>query len=141
MDGDDAQPAEDRVAVWLTAHEDRPGGLTGVLDQLARGADDVGDRTLEVTMVAAVELVFVAVRPVGRASRDGGSVFGWGLHAPRPGRRRTDPSALHRNLDSSLANSRGVARSSRRGAAPTDTASLRCWQRAREDSNLWPRVP
>jgi hypothetical protein len=35
VDGDDAQPGEDRVAVWLGAQEDRPGRLAGVLDEFA----------------------------------------------------------------------------------------------------------
>ena len=33
---DDAQPGEDRIALGLTAEEDRPRRLAGILDELAR---------------------------------------------------------------------------------------------------------
>ena len=46
VDGDDAQPGEDRDALGLGAQQDRPGGLAGVLDQLAGGVDDVRDGAL-----------------------------------------------------------------------------------------------
>jgi hypothetical protein len=36
VDRDDAQPGEDRIALGLTAQEDRPRRLAGVLDELAR---------------------------------------------------------------------------------------------------------
>jgi len=60
VDGDHAQPGEDRVAVGLGSQQGGPGGLAGVLDQLARGVDGVRDGALEVAVVASVELGFVA---------------------------------------------------------------------------------
>ena len=60
VDGDDAQPGEDRGAVGLAAQHDRPGGLAGVFDQLARGVDDAGDGALEIAVMAAVERLLVA---------------------------------------------------------------------------------
>src|SRR4029453_19126356 len=80
VDGDHAQPGEDRVAIGLGSQQDRPGALAGVLDQFARGVDGVRDGALEVAVVASVELGFVAAgwtRGLGR-----------GLHEPRPGRGR-----------------------------------------------------
>ena len=62
VDGDDAQPGEDRGAVGLAAQHDRPRVLAGVFDQLARGVDDAGDGALKVAVVAAVEVVLVAAR-------------------------------------------------------------------------------
>ena len=62
VDGDDAQPGEDRGAVGLAAQHDRPGGLAGVFDQFARGVDDAGDGALKVAVMAAVEVVLVAAR-------------------------------------------------------------------------------
>ena len=60
MDGDDAQPGEDRGALGLGAQKRRPGGLAGVFDQFAGCADGVGDGALEVAVVPAVQRVFVA---------------------------------------------------------------------------------
>ena len=48
VDGDDAQPGEDRVAVGLDAQEIGPGCLAGVFDELARRAHDLRDRAVEV---------------------------------------------------------------------------------------------
>ena len=64
---------------WLR-RSDRPGGLAGVLDQLARRADGVRDGAVELAVVAAVELVLVAA---ARRLRAWG--VGRGLHEPRPG--------------------------------------------------------
>jgi hypothetical protein len=41
--GDEVEPVEDRRPVGLGLEHDRPGGLAGVLDQLARCVDGVGD--------------------------------------------------------------------------------------------------
>jgi hypothetical protein len=60
VDGDNAQPGEDRAAVGLAAQHDRPGGLAGVFDQLARGVDGAGDRALEAAVMAPVERLLVA---------------------------------------------------------------------------------
>ena len=71
------------VAVGLAAQQDRPCGLAGVFDELARGVDGARDGALKVVVVAAVELVLVAAR--SRRSACVAWVFGRGLHAPRPG--------------------------------------------------------
>jgi hypothetical protein len=62
VDGDDAQPSEDRGPVGLAAQQDRPGGLAGVFDQLARGVDGAGDGALKVAVVAAVEVGHLVAR-------------------------------------------------------------------------------
>ncbi len=59
VDGDYAQPGEDRVAIRLGSEQDGPGGLAGVFDEFARGVDGVGDGAQEVAVVAAEELAFV----------------------------------------------------------------------------------
>jgi hypothetical protein len=81
VDGDDAQPGEDRVAVGLGAQEGGPGRMAGVFDEFARRAHDACDSAVEVAVVLAVEPVLVAARRP-RSSRRG---FGRGLHEPRPG--------------------------------------------------------
>jgi hypothetical protein len=60
VDGDDAQPREDRGAVGLAAQHDRPRALASLFDELAGSVDDAGDRTLKVAVVTAVEVVLVA---------------------------------------------------------------------------------
>jgi hypothetical protein len=78
MDRDDAQPGEDRIALGLTAQEDRPRRLAGVLDELSRPLYGACDGTVELAMMAPLQLVFVpacvGVWGVGR-----------GLHEPRSG--------------------------------------------------------
>ena len=83
VDGDDAQPGEDRGAVGLAAQQDRPGGLAGVFDQLARGVDGAGDGALEVAVVAAVEVGLVAARRCGCGGGGHGGLRSVGLLAPR----------------------------------------------------------
>ena len=83
-DRDDVEPAEDRCPVGLGAQQDGPRVLAGVLDELTRGVDRVGDRAVEVAVVAAVELVLVAAQRRATAQRLGCG-FGRGLHEPRPG--------------------------------------------------------
>ena len=61
--GHDVEPAEDRVRARAAPEQDRPGVLAGVLDELARSVDGVGDGAMQIAVVAAVELVFVAARP------------------------------------------------------------------------------
>jgi len=85
MDGDDAQPGEDRVAIGPRSQEERPCGLAGVLDELARRVDDVGHGTLQVAVVAAVKVFLVAARDLRTLGK---CRFGSGLHEPRPGRGR-----------------------------------------------------
>ena len=113
VDGDDAQPGEDRVALGLAAQQDRPRGLAGVLDELARRVDDAGDGAVEVAVVAAVELVFVAARR--RAVR--GAVSVGGCMSPVPGETGRRESPLARRAARPPA---GLARSSgRRSPRPT----------------------
>jgi hypothetical protein len=57
---DDVKPEEGRGAVRLCPQEDRPYVLARILDELARGADDIGDRAQEIAVVAPVELGVVA---------------------------------------------------------------------------------
>jgi hypothetical protein len=77
VDGDGAQPAEDRLAVGLASQQDGPGRLAGVLDELARCAHDVRNRAVQVVVMPLVEVVLVATRRRWCA-------FGRGLHEPRP---------------------------------------------------------
>jgi hypothetical protein len=84
VDGDDAQPGEDRISLGLVLQEDGSGGLAGVLDQLARGMDGMRHGPVQLVVVVAVELVLVPVRP-GSVLPCCGCGFGRGLHEPRPG--------------------------------------------------------
>jgi hypothetical protein len=51
VDGDDAQPANDRVALGLGAQEDGPGRLAGISDELAPSVHGVCDGALEVAVM------------------------------------------------------------------------------------------
>ena len=98
VDGDDAQPGEDRGALGLASQQDRPGGLAGVLDELARGVDGAGDGALQVAVVAAVELGLVAAVHAGFGRGHGGLGSVGGCMRPDPGRagRRPARCALSR---------------------------------------------
>ena len=65
VDGDDAKPEEGKGGARLASQQDRPGGLAGVFDQLARGVDDASHCALELAVMAAVEVGHVFARRVG----------------------------------------------------------------------------
>ena len=84
VDGYQAQPREYRVALGLRSQEDRPRGLAGVLDELARRTHEVRDGAVQRAVMLAVELLLVTARRRPPQCRGGGG-FGRGLHEPRPG--------------------------------------------------------
>ena len=60
VDGDDAQPGEDGGALDGAAQERGAGGLAGVLDDVGRRVDGVGDGLQEAAVTAAVQRPSVA---------------------------------------------------------------------------------
>ena len=58
--GDDAQPRESGLALWLAAQQRRPCELAGVLDQRLRRIDRAGDGTQQTRVVQAEQVGLVA---------------------------------------------------------------------------------
>lgn len=87
VDRDGAQPTEHPVTVGLAAQQDQPRRLASVFDELVRAIDRARDCSVEIAVVAAIELAFIAPRRQPLWRRFCGW-FGRALHQPRPGRDR-----------------------------------------------------
>ena len=88
VDRDDAQPTEHAVTVGLAAQQDQPRRLASVFDELVRAIDRARDCSVEIAVVAAIELAFIAPWRQPRWRRFCACWFGRALHQPRPGRDR-----------------------------------------------------